>query len=114
MGADEAPEKGTYLTTIRPAPVGLNKRKMTEKEQMSKALYCGITVSGEVYALAQLSAKFQIKARDYGLDDSESLAVWIEGGNKIETYFEPRTNDYRRNLESGKAKLQKAPKNWKL
>jgi acyl-ACP thioesterase len=88
---------------------------MTAKEQMSKTLRCGITVSGEVYALAQLSAKFQIKARDYKLTDSESLAVWIDGDKeKVKTYFGSRIDDYHRDLESGKTKLQNAPKNWKL
>jgi acyl-ACP thioesterase len=88
---------------------------MTAKEQRSKTLRYGITVSGEVYALAQLSAKFQIKARDYGLDDSESLAVWIEGEkDKVKRYYNGRIDDYHRDLENGRTKLQKAPKNWKL
>lgn len=82
---------------------------------MTKPLRCGITVSGEVYALAQLSAKFQIKARKYGLTDSESLAVWIDGNKeKVKIYFGSRIDDYYRDLESGKTKLQNAPKNWKL
>jgi hypothetical protein len=88
---------------------------MIAKEQMSKTLRCGITVSGEVYALAQLSLKFQIKARDYRLTDSESLSVWIDGDkDKVKVYFGSRIDDYHRDLENGKTKLQKAPKNWKL
>jgi len=85
------------------------------KQQLSKTLPCGITVSGEVYALAQLSAKFQIKARDYGLTDSESLAVWIDGEkDKVKIYYNGRIDDYHRDLENGKTKLQKAPKNLKV
>lgn len=85
------------------------------KQQMSKTLPCGITVSGEVHALAQLSAKFQIKARDYGLNDTESLAVWIEGDqSKIKTYFGNRSAEYVRALQSGKNKLVNTPKNWEL
>lgn len=88
---------------------------MIAKEQMAKTLRCGITVSGEVYALAQLIAKFQIKARDYGLNDSESLAVWIDGDkDKVKIYYNGRIDNYHRDVENGKAKLQKAPKNWKL
>ena len=88
---------------------------MIAKEQMSKILRCGITVNGEVYALARLSVKFQIKARDYGLNDSESLAVWIDGDkDKVKIYYNGRIDDYHRDLESGKTKLQKAPKNWKV
>jgi len=82
---------------------------------MSKTLSCGITVSGEVHALVQLSAKFQIKARDYGLNDTESLAVWIEGDQyKIETYFGNRSAEYVRALQSGKNNLVNTPKNWEL
>ena len=85
------------------------------KQQMSKTLPCGITVTGEVHALAQLSAKFQIKARAYKLDDSESLAVWIEGDKaKVKAYFGSRIDDYHRGLDSGKTKLQSAPKIWNL
>jgi len=85
------------------------------KQQMSKTLPCGITVSGDVHALAQLSAKFQIKARDYGLNDTESLAVWIEGDQyKIETYFGNRSAEYVRALQSGKNNLVNTPKNWEL
>jgi len=88
---------------------------MIVKEQMLKPLRCGITISGEVYALAHLSAKFQIKARDYGLTDSESLAVWIDGEkDKVKIYYNGRIDDFHRDLENGKTKLQKAPKNWKL
>lgn len=82
---------------------------------MSKTLPCEISVTGEVHALAQLSAKFQIKARDYGLNDTESLAVWIEGDNaKIKTYFGDRVGDYSLGLNDGKRKLANAPKKWKL
>ena len=82
---------------------------------MSKKIYYGITVSGEVHAEAQLCAKFQIKAREYGLDDSEALAVWIEGNpREVQTYFNSRSNEYRTALEGGKNKLSNAPKNWEL
>ncbi len=82
---------------------------------MSQILPCGITVNGEVYALVQLSARFQIKARDYKLNDSESLAVWIEGDeSKIKSYFGNRLTDYSRDLNNGKNKLANAPKNWEL
>ncbi len=82
---------------------------------MSKTLSCGITVSGEVHALVQLSAKFQIKARDFKLNDSEGLAVWIEGDeSKIKNYFGNRLADYNRDLNNGKNKLVNAPKNWNL
>lgn len=85
------------------------------KQLMSKTLSCGITVNGEVHALAQLSAKFQIKARDFGLSDSESLAVWIEGDSRsIGIYFKNRSTEYLRDLQSGKTKLQGAPKTWNL
>jgi len=85
------------------------------KQQMSKTLPCGITASGDVHALAQLSAKFQIKARDYGLNDTESLAVWIEGDQyKIETYFGNRSAEYVRALQSGKNNLVNTSKNWEL
>ncbi len=88
---------------------------MIAKEQMSKSLRCGITVSGNVYAIAQLSAKFQIKARDYGLTDSESLAVWIDGDkDKVKIYYNGRIDDYHNDLKNSNAKLLKAPKNWKL
>lgn len=80
---------------------------------MSQSLPCGITVTGEVHAQAQLSAKFQIKAREFGLTDSESLAVWIEGDiQKIQAYFQSRYGDFYRALESGKTKLQLSPKTW--
>jgi len=69
---------------------------------MSKTLPCGITVSGEVFAIGQLKAKFQVKARDYGLSDEESLAVYEEG-EKHSPY-----------TQSGKVKLQSAPKIWNL
>lgn len=82
---------------------------------MSQTLLCGITVSSEVYALAQLSARFQIKASEYGLSDSESLAVWIEGDNrKVKTYFNNRISEYQQALSAGKTKLKSAPKNWEL
>lgn len=82
---------------------------------MSQTLPCGITVSGEVYALVQLSARFQIKAREYKLNDSESLAVWIEGDeSKIKSYFGNRRADYNRDLNNGKNKLMNVLKNWEL
>lgn len=85
------------------------------KQPMSKTLQCGITVNGEVNALAQFSAKFQIKAREYGLTDSESLSVWIEGDNtKIGIYFKSRYTEYLCDLESGKNKLSNAPKTWNI
>lgn len=85
------------------------------KKQMSQTLPCGITVSGEVYALAQLSARFQIEARRWFLNDSESLAVWIEGDEqKIKTYFRNRRSDYNRDLNSGKNKLANVEKEWQL
>ncbi|HOY18140.1 MAG TPA: hypothetical protein PLC89_12620 [Haliscomenobacter sp.] len=85
------------------------------KQPMQKTIHCGISVNGEVHALAQLSAKFQIKARDYGLNDSESLAVWIEGNHlQVQTYFGSRKNEYRTALENGKTKLLNAPKTWNL
>lgn len=85
------------------------------KKRMSQTLPCGITVSGEVYALIQLIARFQIKSREYGLSDSESLAVYIEGDEaKIKSYFINRRADYNRDLSSGKNKLVNAPKNWDL
>jgi len=61
-----------------------------------------------------LGAKEQ-KARDYGLNDTESLAVWIEGDQyKIETYFGNRSAEYVRALQSGKNNLVNTPKNWEL
>lgn len=82
---------------------------------MSETLPCGVTVTGKVHALAQLSAKFQIKARDYGLNDTESLSVWIEGDqSKIKTYFGDRVGDYNFGLNGGKRKLANAPKKWEL
>ena len=86
-----------------------------EKKQMYQTLHCSITVSGKVCTLAQLSAHFQIKAREYGLTDSESLAVWIEGDNgKIKTYFNNRISEYQQDLSAGKTKLKNAPKNWEI
>ena len=38
-----------------------------------------ITVKGKVYGIAQLSAKFQIYCRQFGLTDEESLAIWLAG-----------------------------------
>lgn len=82
---------------------------------MSQILPFGITVTGEVHSIVVLSAKFQIKARDYGLNDSESLAIWIEGNKqKITTYFGSRLTDYQRDLNSGKTKLKSSPKIWSV
>ena len=81
---------------------------------MSKTLRFGITVSGEVYGIAQLSAKFQIKAREYGLNDEESLAAWIEGDSKaIETNFESRQH-FHNVLKTACEKLKGSPKIWEL
>ena len=86
-----------------------------EKTFLSETLPCGVTISGEVYALAQLSARFQINARKYGLSDSESLAVWIEGDSaKVKTYFNNRISEYDQDLSAGKTKLKNAPKKWEV
>ena len=39
----------------------------------------GTLVSGNVFGYIQLSAMFQIKCREYGLSDEQSLAVFIAG-----------------------------------
>lgn len=79
---------------------------------MSKSLPCGIVVSGECFHPVQLSARFQIKAREYGLTDSESLAVWVQGEEgKQRVYFK---SGYKETLKSGLKKLESAPKNWEL
>jgi len=50
-----------------------------EKKLFSHTLSNGLVVQGNAFNLVQLSAKFQIKCRDYGLTDAESLACWIHG-----------------------------------
>ncbi len=83
-----------------------------EKQQISKNLPCGISVSGECFRPVQLSARFQIKAREYGLTDSESLAVWVQGEEgKQRVYFK---YGYEVTLNRGLKKLESAPKNWEL
>lgn len=79
---------------------------------MSKNLPCGIVISGECFYPVQLSARFQIKACDYGLTYPESLAVWVQGEEgKQRIYFK---SGYKETLESGLKKLESAPKNWEL
>lgn len=48
-----------------------------EKKPHTYVLLSGQTVSGNVYDLAQLSARFQIWAKAFGLDDEMSLACWF-------------------------------------
>lgn len=58
------------------------------KQQIEHQLSNGQTVTGMASHFGQLSAKFQIWARQYNLSDSESLAVWVHGNTeKQETYF---------------------------
>lgn len=74
-------------------------------QQFSEHLVSGITVTGQALNITQLSAKFQIKCREYGLDDSESLAVWIQGNRKkIGIYF--GNQDYKTILQYGLKKLE--------
>lgn len=56
-----------------------NKKMMEYKLPMYD-----ITVKGNVYGIAQLSAKFQIWCRQYRLTDEESLAIWLAGGPEHE------------------------------
>ena len=39
----------------------------------------GNQFKGEVFALTQLSAKFQIWCKQFGIDDNQSLCLWISG-----------------------------------
>ena len=57
-------------------------------ELMSHKLSNGKTVIGTVYSIVQLSAKFQIWARQFGLSDAESLACWVHSEDeKKARYF---------------------------
>lgn len=64
---------------------------MIEKAYYQVFLQTGQKVSGNVskkYPDTQLSAKFQIKCREYGVTDEESLAAWIvENKDRCELYF---------------------------
>lgn len=62
-----------------------------KKQNLLKKLLCGITVSGECYTIIQLSAKFQVKCRDFGISDEESLAFWYanEPAN-LRFFFKPK------------------------
>ncbi len=58
------------------------------ESQQSKTLKSGQVVTGNVRSIAQLSAKFQIWARQYGTTDAESLACWIaDDDDKNTLYF---------------------------
>lgn len=59
-----------------------------KKNFMTYNLLSGQSVSGMVCHIAQLSAKFQIWARQHGLTDEQSLACWIANQpEKHEIYF---------------------------
>jgi len=52
---------------------------------MKKTMYYSLPMfgnqfKGEVFALAQLSAKFQIWCKQFGIDDTQSLCLWCAGG----------------------------------
>lgn len=42
----------------------------------------GNQFKGECHGLSQLAAKFQNWARQYGLDDDESLTLWLAGSGR--------------------------------
>jgi hypothetical protein len=58
------------------------------KHSMSYTLRSGQIATGTVYNEVQLSAKFQIWAREYNVTDAESLAMWIlDTPEKHRLYF---------------------------
>lgn len=61
---------------------------MYTKENHSFTLQSGQIAYGAMYSIIQLSAKFQIWARRFGVTDAESLACWIANQpEKHLTYF---------------------------
>jgi hypothetical protein len=58
------------------------------KQLHSHTLASGQIAKGNVFGMAQLSAKFQIWAAEHGTTDAESLAAWIlEMPEKHTVYF---------------------------
>ena len=60
-----------------------------QKTYLSYKLITGQVASGYARHIAQLSAKFQIWARQYDLDDATSLACWCanEPAKYVPLYF---------------------------
>jgi hypothetical protein len=56
-------------------------------KNITKYLFTGQKVKGMAYTQAQLSAKFQVWCRRYGITESGSLALWLVNTNRATQYF---------------------------
>lgn len=72
---------------IRRITANNTQNKMTKKMLYYTLPMFGVTFKGLAYNTTQLSAKFQIWARQYAITDEESLALWIAGDYDMKTYF---------------------------
>jgi len=76
------------------------------KQPMSYTLRSGQIVTGTVYNEVQLSAKFQVLAREYNVTDAESLAMWILDTPDKHTLYFSGTKEVETLAASGFAKIK--------
>ena len=75
------------------------------KSEISHTLQNGQIITGVAHSKAQLSAKFQIWARQHGLSDAESLACWIADDDRKKILYFESAEDANKLAASGFEKI---------
>lgn len=83
-----------------------------EKQQFEFTLFSGHKFKGYLYSEVQLSARFQVWCRKFGIDDEASLCLWLHSMPYDPTKYTYLSQEKRKQVAENAVNKLPTNKNW--